>query len=275
VITSFRSEWVKFLRPGQLIGSWGTMAGFAILLTAILVLNASRDVDTTQPTRPGEAGPVIPAALLEAPGGLVFTFEAVGQLLGIIALVIAASNLATEYTAGTLKMLLVRKPRRGVLISGKVVAVAAFVTIGVTLTLLVSAGLSVALASARGIDTSQWWTAEGLTAAAQAYANVTLAAWVWGLMGTMLAALFRSGFPAIGVGIAYPLVVEGLLRLALPDVVKWMPGAALGAFTAGDAATALGTPPGLDYPVAAVLVAAYALVFLAVPIALVLRRDVA
>lgn len=275
MIGAFRSEWVKFLRPGQLLGSWGTMVGFAVLLTAILVLNASRDVEETQPTQPGDAGPIIPVALLETPGGLVFTFQAVGQLLGIIALVVAASNLATEYTAGTLKMLLVRKPRRGVLIAGKVVGVASFVTVGITLTLLVSAALSAALASTRGIDTTPWWTTEGLRQAAKAYANVTLSAWVWGLMGTMLAALFRSGFPAIGIGIAYPLVVEGLLRLALPNVVKWMPGAALGALTASDAATALGTPPGLGYPVAAVLVAAYATVFLVVSILLVLRRDVA
>jgi hypothetical protein len=266
---------VKFLRPGQLLGSWGTMAGFAVILTAILVLNASDAVQAPQPTQPGEAGPVIPVSLLEAPGGLVFTFQAVGQLLGIIALVIAAANLATEYTAGTLKMLLVRKPRRGVLLAGKMVAVASFVTVGVALTFLVSTGLTVALASARGISMDAWWTRDGLLAAAKAFGNITGAAWVWGLMGTMLAALFRSGFPAIGVGIAYPLVVEGLLRLALPGVVKWMPGAALGAVTAGDTATALGGPPGLDYPVAAVLITTYALTFLAIPIVLIVRRDVA
>jgi hypothetical protein len=272
---AFRSEWVKFLRPGQLLGSWGTMAGFAVILTAILVLNASDAIEEPQQAAPGDAGPIIPVALLEAPGGGVFTFQAVGQLLGIVALVIAAANLATEYTAGTLKVLLVREPRRAALLAGKMAAVASFVTVGVVLTFLVSFGLSFLLASARGIATDAWWTQDGLEAVARSLANVTLASWVWGFMGTMLAALFRSGFPAIGVGIGYPLVVEGLLALALPDVVKWMPGAALGAFTAGDAADALGSPPGLDYPVAAVLVAAYAAVFLAVPTVLLLRRDVA
>jgi hypothetical protein len=273
---AFRSEWVKFLRPGQLLGSWGTMAGFAVVLTSILVLNASDAVQEPRQPQPGDrGGPVIPVSLLEAPAGIVFTFQAAGQLLGIIALVIAAANLATEYTAGTLKVLLVRAPRRGFLAAGKIAAVASFVAVGVALTLAVSVALSVALAGARGIDTGAWWTMDGLAAVGKAFANITLASWAWGLMGTMLAALFRSGFPAIGVGIAYPLVVEGLLGLALPDVVKWMPGAALGAFTAGDAASALGSPPGLDYATAAALVAAYSAVFLAVPVALIVRRDVA
>lgn len=274
MIRAFRSEWVKFRRLGQLLGSWGTMVGFAIILTSILVLNAS-DVEETQPTQPGDAGPVIPISLLEAPRGLVFTFEAVGQLLGIIGLVVAAANLATEYTAGTLKVLLVREPRRGVLLAGKMAAVASFVTLGIALTLLVSVGLSALLASARGIATDAWWTQDGMAALGRAFANVTLAAWVWGLMGTMLAALFRSGFPAIGIGIGYPLVVEGLLGLAIPEVVKWMPGAALGAFTAGETADALsGGRDALGYEAAAVLIAAYAAVFLVMSIVLVVRRDV-
>lgn len=286
---AFRSEWVKFLRLGQILGSWGTMVGFAIILAAILFANAGPPAAPPAECIPPVAdqaacaqaqakaqqrGPTIPVPLLEGKDGAVFAFQATGQLLGIIALVIAAANLATEYTSGTLKVLLVREPRRTVFLAGKILAVATFVTLGIAITLAASMGTSVAFAAARGISMSAWWTADGAWEVAKAFGNVTAAAWVWGLLGTMLAAIFRNGFPAIGIGIAYPLVVEQLLGLALPDVVKWMPGSVLGTFTAGHTAKAFGQSAGIDYVSAAILVLAYGVAFLLVPMVLLARRDV-
>lgn len=278
MIRAYRSEWAKLWGRGNVLGSWGTMVGFGVLL-AVLLLSNAQAIEETAPSRDGP--PAIPLALVEQPSGGVFAFQATGQLLGIIALVVAAANVATEYTAGTLKVLLVREPRRPVLLAGKVAALWSFILAGITLTLLASLLASIAVASARGIDMAAWWSGDGWSSLGEAYLNVSAGAFVWALMGTMLALLFRSGFPAIGIGIAYPLVVEGLLGLVLQDVVKWMPGAVLGRLAQGGMAPAFDRAASfgygaatIGYEVAALLAVAYAALFAGVSTALLLRRDV-
>ncbi len=270
---ALRSEWSKLMRPGQLLGSWGTMAGFGLLLTLLLIARAGAEPEVDEFGNQ-VGGPSIPIALLERPDGWVLAFGATGQLLGIIALVIAAGNLAAEFTSGTLKGLLVREPRRAVLLGGKIGAVWAFIASGIALTLLVTVVASLALAGARGIATDAWFTAEGLGDLAQSLLNVTLAAMMWALMGTMLAMVFRSGPPAIGIGIGYPLLVEGLLGLVLPDFVRWMPGSVLAAVAAGSAESVFGEAEGLGYGAALVLSVAYAAAFLVISLVLLKRRDV-
>jgi ABC-type transport system involved in multi-copper enzyme maturation permease subunit len=274
MMRAFRSEWAKFLRRGQVLGSWGVMVGFAVLFTVLFFSFA--DANAPPVTGQGQGGgpPAINTSVFEEADGWAFGFQVSGGLLGIIVLVVSAANLATEYTAGTLKTLLVREPRRMVLVTGKAVAVASFVAAGITLALVASVGASVAMAAVKGIETSAWWTMEGVVALLKSYVHVTLACWVWQLMGMMLAAVFRSGFAAIGIGIGYPLVVESILQLVLPDVAQWMPGSVLGAFMAGNTASALGDAAGIAYAQAAALSLAYAVAFLAVTLVLVLRRDV-
>ncbi|MFA5943863.1 MAG: ABC transporter permease subunit [Candidatus Thermoplasmatota archaeon] len=293
MIRAFRAEWVKLLRLGQILGSWGTMVGFGLLLTILLIANAGTPAPAPPECTaevPDEAacaraiaeanqqsqqnGPTIAVDLIEDTDGGIFAFQATGQLLGIIALVIAAANVATEYTSGTLKALLVREPRRTVLLVGKVGALWSFILVGITLTLAVTVLTSFLVAAGRGIDTTAWWTGDGWSALGQAYVNVVAGAFVWSLMGTMLAILFRSGFPAIGIGIAYPLVVEGLLGLVMEDVVKWMPGSVLATVAAGDTQQAFGGSSGLSYETALLLALAYAAVFAAVSMGLLHRRDV-
>lgn len=281
MIRAFTSEWVKLARRGQLLGSWGTMAGFAILLSALLLSNASDLSEAEWLAMQAEAAqngnqgaPVIPLFLLEASDGLVFSFQATGQLLGIIALVIAAANVATEYTSGSLKVLLIRQPIRPMLFGGKLAALASFVAAGIALTAVASVLMTVAIAAARGMDTSEWWTADGILGVLKAYANVTLAALGWTVLGMALAVLFRSGFPAIGVGIAYPLVVEGLIGLVLPDVAKWMPGSVLGRLAEGSTSQAFAAQAAVGYGEAALLGALYTAVFAAVAFVVVTRRDV-
>lgn len=293
MIHAFRSEWAKLLRRGQVLGTWGVMVGLGLLLTILLLANAGTPAppppectglvvdqaacaqaiaEAQQESR--QNGPAIDVALLEGPDGWVFAFSATGQLLGIIALVVAAGNLATEYTSGTLKVLLVREPRRTVLLGGKIVAVWVFVVAGIAITLALTVLVSIAMAAARDIAMDAWFTADGLAELAEAWINVTLAAMMWSLLGTMLAMIFRSGPPAIGIGIAYPLLVEGLLGLVLPDVVKWMPGSVLAAVAAGNAEPAFGETDGLGYGPALLLSLLYAAVFLAVSMSLLKRRDV-
>ena len=275
MLRAFRSEWTKLLRPGQLLGSWGTMAGFALLLTFLLLGNAKSGAPDLNQTR---GPPSLSFSAFESADGAVFTFHAAAQVLGIAALVIGAASVANEYTAGTLKALLVREPRRPVLVLGKLAGLATFVAAGLAIALVLSAGVSWALAAGRGIDMSAWWTAEGFSQDAQAYGNVLAAAVVWMLMGATLAVALRSGFAAIGLGIAYPLLVESLLGLVpgVSGAVKYMPGRVLQSLVAGHVGRAFGeTTPALGYAEAGLLAAAYGLAFLAVCLAVVAERDVA
>lgn len=89
-----------------------------------------------------------------------------------------------------------------------------------------------------------------------------------------LAVIFRSGFPAIGIGIAYPLVVESLLGIVLKDVVKYMPGSVLGALAGGSGEGPFGGGGDISYGVALVLAVVYAVVFAGVSMLVVQRRDV-
>lgn len=267
-----RSEWRKLMRRGQIWGSWGTMAGFGLLLAILLVATAQG----TQVEQQVGGSPTVPTAFIEASDGHVFAFQSSGQLLGVVALVIAAANLATEYTSGTLRVLLVREPRRFLLLAGKAVALWGFVLVGVLLTLATSVAATAAIAFARGLDVGAWSTATALVRLAEAFAGVGGTTLVWTALGLMLAAIFRAGFPAIGVGIGVPLIVEGLLVLVMPDVVQWLPGTILAQLAEGSTTQSLNAAaPTLSQETAIALAVAYGIVFASVAALLMQRRDVA
>jgi hypothetical protein len=56
-------------------------------------------------------------AALAKPNGLVIGVARAAMLLGVVAFGIAASQVASEYSLGTLRQLLVRQPRRAVLLA--------------------------------------------------------------------------------------------------------------------------------------------------------------
>ena len=58
--------------------------------------------------------------------GVVFGFQQVATLLGIIALCVFAAQTAQEYTYGTLRNLLVRQPSRMKVLTGKFLSMAVF-----------------------------------------------------------------------------------------------------------------------------------------------------
>ena len=268
-----RAEWRKLMRRGQLWGSWGTMAGFGVLLAVLLVATA-KDVAAVEQEVGGN--PTIPIGFIEASDGLVFAFQASGQLLGVVALVIAAANLSTEYGSGTLRMLLVREPRRVRVLLGKLLALWGFVALGVLLALVACGLASAAVAAARGIDVGAWASLDAARHVLAAVARVGGTALVWTTLGLMLAALFRAGFPAIGVGIGFPLIAEGLLVLVMPEAVQWFPGTILAQLAQGGTTGALdATTSAVDHGVAVAMAVAYGLLFTGVGALLVWRRDVA
>ena len=63
--------------------------------------------------------------------------------------------------------------------------------------------------------------------------DFTIAGLVWGLIGLMLAVLTRSSAIAIGIGLGFLLVAEGLISIVAPDASTYLPGGTLDTLAAG------------------------------------------
>ena len=272
MMRAFRCEWTKLWRLRQAIAVWGTMAGLLALFVTLFFGTAGTEA---RAPGPGRQASFLTLAQLAQPEGLTVTLQVAAQILGAVTLVVVAGSMAGEYTQGTLKSLLARDPSRLRVLAGKTAALLLYAAIGILLAALIQGAIAAAVASARGIDTSSWWTADTLGDAALLVGRLVLAAWAWGLMGLMLAVLLRASPPAIGIGLAYTILVEGLLGLVLPDVAPYMPGQALQAFVRwGAPGIGQALAEVLSGPSAAAVGAAYAAAFAIVAATVFDQRDV-
>jgi hypothetical protein len=129
------------------------------------------------------------------------------------------------------------------------------------------AGVASGVAAGRGIDTSAWWTGDGLAESLGGLARLVVASLVWGLIGLTLGILTRSGSLAVGIGIPFLGIGEHLLQMLWSDGARWFPGLAMAAFAAG------GTKD-MGFGVSALVTAVYAVVFAVVAAVAFARRDV-
>ncbi len=280
MMRAFKSEAYKLRRRGILLGSFGLIVGLSVLIAVILFATAQPQeqivadaIDNAGQPR-GGGGPGISFETLEKADGFTTAFQFAGSLITIVALVLFAQNVGSEYGLGTLKVLLSHEPRRVRLLSGKLAALATLVVLAVLAAFVVQTLVVIAMAKARGIDMTLWWDAQALLNGALLALRAAAAAIVWGLFGTLLATVFRAAPPAIGIGIAYSLLVETILALVLKDLTKWLPGNALSSFvgwgTSADPSATNLLPP----LYAAVVASGYAVAFVAAASILLWRRDV-
>lgn len=225
---SFRSEWIKLRRRAMLLGGAGSIIGFVVFFTVVTILTSSD----------GEIeGPGITLTALVRDDGLA---EALGQtatFLGVVALGIFAIAVASEYSQGTLRNLLVRQPDRRRLLAGKVLALASFAAASVVLAVIVAVAVAPLAALVADVDSDAWYSGSGLLALLAAAGNLALAAIGWGLLGTLLAIVLRSPAAAIGVGAAYALPFELILTSVWSGAADWLPGQLLSTLASGGTAT--------------------------------------
>jgi ABC-2 type transport system permease protein len=155
------------------------------------------------------------------PLGDLVPYRFVGTLMGgfpffggVIALQLGVFAFGSEYGWGTLKTLLTQRPGRLRVFAAKLLA------LGVTLVpfVLVVFGLgalaSLAIALREGVSVdwpSAWLVVRGLGAAWLILA-------VWAAVGVLLAVLSRGTSLAVGIGILYALVIEGVLSALAREV---------------------------------------------------------
>src|ERR1700728_5235151 len=227
IAAALRSELVQLRRPNLL---WGTYAGpgLAASLSPILLF--------VQAPRTGGGG--LPSlAQLARPNGLIHGVNRAAVLLGVVAFGIAASQIAHEYSLGTLRQLLVRQPRRPVLLAGKFLAVLTFMLGAVVFSSVIATVAAFVMAHARHVPTAAWTSSAGIGDLTRALGDLLLATVGFTIFGLVVGLLFRSSVTAVIVGFAYLLPVEAVVTRIAPHTASWLPGQLLQAIAAG------GVPP--------------------------------
>ena len=217
MINAIRSEWVKLRRPAYLWVPFGITAAFTLLFTIVPILNAE-----VVPSPKSDSQILV--SDFTAAHGSVLTVKSVYGLIGIIALVIFAAAVATEYSNGTIRNLLIREPRRIRLMLFRWVAL---LTWSAALTLFffgVALVAGLVTMSTQGYATSAWFEADALKHLGATLIYIWLAVSLFATFGAILALLLKTPVAAIGIGIAWFLIVENLLGGFVSGTADWLPG---------------------------------------------------
>jgi ABC-type transport system involved in multi-copper enzyme maturation permease subunit len=169
---------------------------------------------------------IVPYALdpEDAPGGLSrflpesFVATLIGGFPffgGVFALMLGVFALGSEYGWGTLKTLFTQRPGRLQVLGAKLAALAVVLVPFVVLPFVAGAVTSVVIAQVE--DAPVAWPSAWLIVRALGAAWLILA--VWAALGVLLGLVTRGTSLAIGIGILYALLIEGLLS-AFADSVS-------------------------------------------------------
>jgi ABC-type transport system involved in multi-copper enzyme maturation permease subunit len=254
VIAAFRSEWIRF-RKTALTGIVIIVA-FTALVSVFLFVGADGVGDG------GGRGFGAGANLAEADAA-VAALVAVLDMIGIVSLSLFALSVARDFELGTIRSLLVAQPKRGVLLSGKLLALSAFVVAGVALGAFVSVALAFGFAPGQGIPTDSWT----LLATFESTGLVATTTVLYGLIGAALAMVTRSAATSITVGVGYLLIAERLIGLIWDTAGDWLPAGILEAFAAAGSES-------VSFGKAWAFVAIYAILALGVTFFTFLKRDI-
>lgn len=231
---------------------------------------------------PGERPPaeLLPQQLV---GALMGGFPFFG---GVLALVLGVLSFGSEYTWGTVKTLLTQRPGRLRVFAAKLIGLAVALVPFVLAVFAAGALASAGVAFREGADMA--WPSAWLLVRALAAAWLVLA--VWAALGVLLGVVSRGTGLAVGIGILYALVIEGLLSALASQVSvldrlvelfvranAYSLAVVLGASSedAADNGPGSFSGPFVDGWQAVVVLAAYTVAFLFAAGWLVRRRDVA
>lgn len=257
-----RSELVRLRRPGYLLGWFGLTAVFATLINVVMFQVSSEHSDPAG--GPGVSFPTVDA-LLEA-DGIVAGLGAAASMFGVVALSFWAIAAATDHSTGLIRVLAAAEPRRWLLVLGKWVALAVMTAASTLVALVVNLVVAPMAASSAGLEPTSWGT-DVAAIAFGASLDLYLALLVWGTIGLALAILTRSAGIAIGAGVGWVLLIEGVIAVAVEGASDWLPGATIGVL-------ATGGNESISYGTALALGAAYAGVAMVATLVTSTRRDI-
>ena len=279
MIGSLRAEWLKTRkRPA----TWIALAILAFVYLALGYL-LGWVILTHPPPRARFNAPPADLKVSFYPASFALNVLGTGRPMAeAVALILGVLAAGSEFGWDTFKTVFTQRPRRLTAWAAKIVVVGFLCALIALLMFGVAAAASFVLARVDGVSSA--WPAAGVILRAMA------ASWLiymmWASFGLALATVFRQAALAVGVGLAYFLVVESIvfnligLSPSLRDIQRPFPGANATALAESfgrvqvrglrEAATA----PLVSALQATLVVALYAAAFLGLASALVQRRDV-
>ncbi|MEL6980918.1 MAG: hypothetical protein AAFO29_00685 [Actinomycetota bacterium] len=217
MIRSARANLIQLSAPSSLTGL-GASAILA-LVTVMLFVGSTDDVIE-------ERGPLGESATLEmvaSADGLALALASTISLVGLVVMAVHASAVASDYSTGMIRVAAVRQPKRVPLLAGKALALAAATVVVTLVVMLTTIGAGLAFAPDQ-VDTGQWFTGPGIAAFAKAGGNYLVAALGWGVIGQVLATLFRSSVTALAIGVLVAIPLDLVLTDTVEQARPWLPG---------------------------------------------------
>jgi ABC-2 type transport system permease protein len=209
------------------------------------------------------------------------TVQQWGLLGGVFALILGVLSQGSEYGWGTIKTLYTQRAGRLQMLFGKIGALAVVILVLVIGLFVVDAMASTLVALIDGKSISF----PDATTILKGVAALFLIFGFWALFGFALATLFRQSALAIGIGLAYALVIEGIIlgfasQFAgwIKELQQWFPVA-----NTGYLSESFGQPAGRAFQTSApfadathavVVLVAYLVAFVVINAVLLRRRDV-
>jgi hypothetical protein len=106
----------------------------------------------------------------------------------------------------------------------------------ITISAIVSIGISTILAPTIDVSTEMWFSSAGIEFIYTTFVNVVISVVGYGIIGMVLGLLLRSPISAISFGVLWLLIVETLLMAVKNSLQSWMPGYQLSTIASGGTA---------------------------------------
>ncbi|HEX3623047.1 MAG TPA: ABC transporter permease [Acidimicrobiales bacterium] len=255
-----RAELIRLLRRRTIV----VLAAGAVVFALVATLDVFSSATATGATalRGGTT-----LASLAGTGGGTQAFAVGASFLGFFVFVTFIALIATEFSGGTFRALLLRNPHRLRVIAGKLAGLLLVAAAVVALAETVTFAMSLAVAPGKHVATSDWFSLQSVGAGLRDYATVLGGVAGWAVFGTTLGVVFRSAPLALGVGFAWAGPFENIVVDSWKAGYRFFPGQVLASLIRGGTAD-------LGLGRAALTAVLYAGVAAAATLVLVSRRDV-
>jgi ABC-2 type transport system permease protein len=224
MIASVRADALKMRKR------WATWIMVAILLAWLVLLVYALLYLVIKTQAASLRGGGVPASVLIHqifPENFIPTVLSTASSIGAaIMIIFGALSTASEYGWSTVQTILIQKPGRTAVLSGKLVALAV-ATVLISIAAMAVAALSAFIVITLDGSSSSWPAAIDIL---KGFAALVLQLAVWAAFGAFLGIAFRSTAAAIGGGLVYLFVGEalfgGLFRgiTVIKEILKYLPG---------------------------------------------------
>lgn len=259
---SVRAELIKLTRRRVVIATILAVAAIAVGGTAIGITAAEPAAIAVR--RPDQA---LSIASLEEPGGGTALFAQTAGFMAAFLTAVLVATVASEFTRGTFRTMLLQQPRRFRVLAGKVVALVGFIAAAAAAAEVLSWVTSRLMAPGQGIETAAWLTMDGIVAGLEAFARALLFLTGTAVFATMVGVLARSVPIGVGAALVWLGPIENIIGDSWDPGPRWFPGLLLRAVISPGST-------GVSSARALVTLAVYAAVAIAVTATALHRRDV-